>query len=142
MDPVSEPKRTQTSTHRFTRKSACLDGRGTTVCTNRRMHPMCVRTHHRLPQHPGARVASPPVMALDDVSARHVFGAGRTEHLSRWTYEPIEQDDALFVAAEREVVDGCRRIDNITADADRLGGAGAAVGVADLPNPMCLPSRT
>jgi hypothetical protein len=48
----------------------------------------------------------------------------------------------LFVPAEREVVDGCRRVDNITADADRLGGVGAAVGVAGLPNPMSLPSRT
>jgi hypothetical protein len=40
----------------------------------------------------------PPVLAVGDASASQVLGAGRTEHLPRWTCYPIEQADALFVA--------------------------------------------
>ena len=55
------------------------------------------------------------VSSIPDLS---VFG-GQTnsQFFSRFTYEPAEVGDALFDAAEGEVIDGYRRIDNITDEA-------------------------
>ena len=54
------------------------------------------------------------VISIPDLS---VFGAQtNSQFFSRYTYEPVEDDGALF-DAEGEIVDGYRRTDNITDEA-------------------------
>jgi predicted helicase len=64
----------------------------------------------------GAGSAVPfSVLMIDSIPDLHVTGAGSGgQFFSRFTYEKVEDDDALFHAAEGEIVDGYRRIDNIT----------------------------
>jgi len=58
------------------------------------------------------------VVMIDAVPDRHVTGAGSGgSTFSRWTYEPVDEDGALFEAADGDVVDGYRRVDNITDEA-------------------------
>jgi len=67
----------------------------------------------------GAGSAVPfSVLMVDDVPDRHVTGAGSGGSIfSRFTYAAVEDDGALFDAAEGEVIDGYRRVDNITGEA-------------------------
>jgi len=85
-------------------------------------------TVYKLPQmfptsdHPniGFYVVNPgaekPFSALmtDQIPDLAFWGSNAGQFFSRYTYEPLEDDGALFDAAEGEVVDGYRRIDNIT----------------------------
>jgi predicted helicase len=60
--------------------------------------------------------AEKPFSALmtDQIPDLAFWGSNAGQFFSRYTYEPLEDDSALFDAAEGEVVDGYRRIDNIT----------------------------
>jgi predicted helicase len=58
------------------------------------------------------------ILMIDGIPDLHVTGAGSGgQFFSRYTYEPVGDDGALFDAAEGEAVDGYRRIDNITDEA-------------------------
>ena len=64
--------------------------------------------------------ADKPFSALmtDEIPDLAVWGSNAGQYFSRFTYAAAGQDDgALFDAAEGEVIDGYRRIDNITNDA-------------------------
>jgi predicted helicase len=64
-------------------------------------------------------VHATPIFAalmMDQIPCLDVYGKGG-QFFSRYAYEPVEDDGALFDAAEGEVVDGYRRVDNITDEA-------------------------
>ena len=67
----------------------------------------------------GAGSAVPfSVLMIDTIPDLHVTGAGSGgQFFSRHTYEAIDDDGALFGVAKGEVIDGYRRIDNITDEA-------------------------
>jgi predicted helicase len=52
---------------------------------------------------------------VDQIPDLHTLDTG--QFFSRYTYEAVQDDSALFDSAEGEVIDGYRRIDNITDDA-------------------------
>ncbi|MCL2779975.1 MAG: hypothetical protein FWD74_00490 [Actinomycetia bacterium] len=54
-------------------------------------------------------------LALDDVPDRHMIDTGL--FIGRYRYEPIEDSGMLDLGGDGEVVNGYRRIDNITDDA-------------------------
>jgi predicted helicase len=55
---------------------------------------------------------------IDSTPDFHVTGAGSGgQFYPRYTYEVVQDDGALFDASVGEVVDGYRRIDNITDEA-------------------------
>ena len=58
------------------------------------------------------------VFAIDALPDLHVV-LGRTagQFFARWRYEPVEEEGTLDLGGEGEVVDGYRRIDNITDEA-------------------------
>jgi predicted helicase len=66
----------------------------------------------------GAGSANPfSVIALDSLPDLHVTGAGSGgQFFARWRYEQVD-DAGMFDVHEGEVVDGYRRIDNITDEA-------------------------
>jgi predicted helicase len=56
------------------------------------------------------------VLAVDSLPDLHATGAGSGgQFFPRWIYERLEDDDqAMFVSIDSDVVDGYRRVDNIT----------------------------
>jgi predicted helicase len=56
------------------------------------------------------------VLALDQVPDLALYGSNAGQFFARWSYEPVDDDEgALFLATSGDaVVDGYRRIDNIT----------------------------
>jgi predicted helicase len=69
----------------------------------------------------GAGSAVPfSVLAFDAIPNLHVTGAGSGGQVfSRWRYERVDDDGAMFAAPGMEIIDGYRRIDNITDEALR-----------------------
>ena len=70
----------------------------------------------------GAGSAVPfSVLVLDEVPDLHVTGAGSGgQFFARWRYEKVEADEGMLAfdsAAEGDVVDGYRRVDNVTDQA-------------------------
>jgi predicted helicase len=58
------------------------------------------------------------VLTVDAVPDLHVTGAGSGgQFFGRWRYERNDDDSSLFDPGEGEVIDGYRRIDNITDEA-------------------------
>ncbi|WP_159809581.1 DEAD/DEAH box helicase [Cellulomonas citrea] len=57
------------------------------------------------------------VLAVDLLPDLSVWGSGPSQFFPRWTYEKVEGEAATqgaFDWSDTEVVDGCRRIDNVT----------------------------
>ncbi|QIX27219.1 DEAD/DEAH box helicase [Nocardioides sp. JQ2195] len=60
------------------------------------------------------------VLMVDTIPNLHVTGAGSGgSFFTRWQYQPVAQDGVLDLGGEGEVVDGYRRVDNITDEALR-----------------------
>jgi predicted helicase len=64
----------------------------------------------------GAGAAAPfTCIATDSLPDRHVTGAGSGgNYFSRWRYEAVEQEGAFALEVDNDLVDGYRRVDNIT----------------------------
>jgi predicted helicase len=58
------------------------------------------------------------VLAVDAPPDLAMYGSNGGQYFPRWRYEPVEGDPAMFSTGSGEVVDGYRRIDNITDEAE------------------------
>jgi predicted helicase len=66
---------------------------------------------------PGSMAPVFMCLMTDGLIDNGATGSSGANHFTRWVFEAIEYDDALFDAADGEVIDGYRRIDNITDEA-------------------------
>lgn len=71
-------------------------------------------------------------LALNQIPNLHVTGAGSGgQFFSRYTYEPVQSDGQFeFRSAEDVIIDGYRRIDNISDEAFRRYQAAFGAGVS------------
>ncbi len=82
-----------------------------------RMFPTSVHLNHGFyVVNPGAGKPFSSLM-MDEIPDLAFWGSEGGQFFSRYTYEAVQDDGALFDAAEGEVIDGYRRIDNITDEA-------------------------
>ena len=57
------------------------------------------------------------VLTMTDAASGPARAATRGQFFPRWRYEPVDDEDGLDLGGDGEVVDGYRRIDNITDEA-------------------------